>query len=45
MIEEIDRFGSFCYALKFGIMLMVEVFMGASEVVDKQPRDISRIYK
>jgi len=33
-IEEIARYGNFSYALKFGIMLMIEVFMGADEIID-----------
>ena len=32
-IENITRYGTFTYALKFGILLMIEVFTGMDEVV------------
>jgi len=31
-IEDIARYGTFTYALKFGILLMAEVFMGKGEI-------------
>lgn len=31
-MEEITRYGTFTYALKFGILLMIEIFMGKGEI-------------
>jgi len=39
-IEGITRYDTFSYALKFGILLMVEVFMGKSEVVGEDDAGI-----
>ena len=32
-IEGITQYDTFTYALKFGILLMVETFMGSSEII------------
>ena len=35
-IESITRYDTYTYALKFGILLMVEIFTGKSEVVGEE---------
>jgi hypothetical protein len=32
-IEDISRYDTFTYALRFGILLMAEVFMGAGDII------------
>lgn len=35
-MEEITRYGTFTYALKFGILLMIEIFMGKEEITGER---------
>ena len=35
-IEGITRYDTFTYALKFGVMLMVEIFMGNEEITGER---------
>lgn len=35
-IQSITRYDTYTYALKFGILLMIEIFMGKSEVVGEE---------
>ena len=35
-IEDITRYDTFTFALKFGILLMAEVFMGREEITGEQ---------
>ena len=34
-IEGITRFDTFTYAIKFGVLLMVEIFMGKGEIINE----------
>jgi len=35
-LEEITRYDTFTYAMKFGILLMTEVFMGKTEMTNER---------